>query len=211
MTDKKKNYCSTCNYSASSKYCLERHFSTKKHIKNNQTGCEIGGEIITVDISNNNHEILEEIKKMNELSKNQEIEMKKMTNIISSQALMLADLKQNQLATTINNNNKTINSFNINIFLNESCGNAINFEDFIKNILFEHADSKLMIDSYVEGTCNIIKRNLEELPINKRPLHYLVGEDPHQKLMHIRQDNEWNIGTELNWMQQIHADDDDHL
>ena len=148
---------------------------------------------------------------MNELSKNQEIEMKKMTNIISSQALMLADLKQNQLATTINNNNKTINSFNINNFLNESCGNAINFEDFIKNILFEHADSKLMIDSYVEGTCNIIKRNLEELPINKRPLHYLVGEDPHQKLMHIRQDNEWNIGTELNWMQQIHADDDDHL
>jgi hypothetical protein len=38
--------------------------------------------------------------------------------------------------------------------------------------------------------------------INKRPLHYLVGEDPHQKLMHIRQDDKWNIGTELNWMQQ---------
>ena len=89
--------------------------------------------------------------------------------------------------------------------------NAINFEDFIKNILFEHADSKLMIDSYVEGTCNIIKRNLEELPINKRPLHYIVGEDPHQKLMHIRQDDKWNIGTELNWMQQIHADDDDDV
>ena len=27
-----------------------------------------------------------------------------------------------------------------------------------------------MIDSYVEGTCNIIKRNLEEIPINKRLL-----------------------------------------
>ena len=47
-----------------------------------------------------------------------------------------------------------------------SCGNAINFEDFIKNVLFEHADSKLMIDGHVGGTCNLIKRNLEELPIN---------------------------------------------
>ena len=57
-----------------------------------------------------------------------------------------------------------------------------------------------MIDSYVEG-----------LPINKRPLHYLVGEDPHQKLMQIRQDNKWNIGTELNWMQQIHTNDEDEV
>jgi hypothetical protein len=135
-------------------------------------------------------------------------EMKRMNNTI-------ADLNQNQqVVQTVNNNNNNTtinNTFNINIFLNESCGNAINFEDFIKNILFEHADSKLMIDNYVEGTCNIIKRNLEELPINKRPLHYLVGEDPHQKLMHIRQDDKWNIGTELNWMQQIHADDDDDV
>ena len=29
--------------------------------------------------------------------------------------------------------------------------------------------------------------------------------------MHIRQDDKWNIGTELNWMQQIHADDDDDV
>ena len=96
---------------------------------------------------------------MNEMSKesanNQETKMKKLNEIISSQALMLADLKQNQqvVQTTVNNsnnNNTTINNtFNINIFLNESCGNAINFEDFLKNILFEHADSKLMIDSYV--------------------------------------------------------------
>jgi hypothetical protein len=29
--------------------------------------------------------------------------------------------------------------------------------------------------------------------------------------MHIRQDDKWHIGTELNWMQQIHADDDNDL
>ena len=253
MTEIKKFRCADCEFSASSKYCLERHYTSIKHIKNAQLSdedkkkfqclkcnkyykensglwrhikickffnaiSEIGehkeeqtqvndGEParkLAKNESTMNQEVLEEIRKMNELSRNQEMEMKKMNK-------MIADLKQNQkLTTTINNNNTPINNtFNMNIFLNESCYNAINFEDFIKKILFEHADSKLMIDSYVEGTCNIIQRNLEELPINKRPLHYLAGEDPHQQLLHIREGDEWNVVTELNWMQQIHADDDD--
>ena len=260
--------CSTCEFSGSSNYCLERHFATKKHIYNIQLpdgdrdsklkcrNCnkhykensgllkhakicksipvaiseiveqkEEEKEVISnsgnLKESNTNHDILEEMEKMNEFSKestmNQE-KLKEMIEQMNSRIDKLTnDLKQNlqQVTTstinnTNNNNNTTINNtFNMNIFLNESCNNAINFEDFIKNILFEHADSKLMIDSYVEGTCNIIQRNLEELPINKRPLHYLAGEDPHQQLMHIREGGEWNVGTELNWMKQIHADDDD--
>jgi hypothetical protein len=75
--------------------------------------------------------------------------------------------------------------------------------------MFEFANSTLMMESYVDGTCNIIQRNLEQLPVNKRPMHCLAGEDPHQQLMHIRQDDIWNTSSKLNWMQQIHADDDD--
>jgi hypothetical protein len=151
--------------------------------------------------------ILDEIKELTKQS-NQQLNsrMDKLTD----------DLKKNQqqiVPTTINNNsnnNTTINNtFNMNIFLNESCGQAINFEDFIKHLFFENADASKMIGSYVEGTCNIIQKNLEELPLNRRPLHYLVGEDPHQNLIHIRQDDKWNVNSELNWMQQVHADDDD--
>ena len=68
-----------------------------------------------------------------------------------------------------------------------------------------------MINNYVDGTCNILKRNLDGLPSNKRPLHYLEGEDPNQQLVHIRQDDKWNIGTYVNWLEQIHADDDDDV
>jgi hypothetical protein len=77
--------------------------------------------------------------------------------------------------------------------------------------MFEFANSTLMMESYVEGTCNIIQRNLEQLPVNKRPMHCWVDEDPHQQLVHIRQDDKWNTNSELNWMQQIHADDDDDV
>ena len=133
----------TCNKYYRSKPGLWKHVKLCKSAIHNT--------IISENESNANNKILSELIKMNELSKNQKIEMKKMTDVISSQALMLADLKQNQqvVQTTVNNNNyTTINNFNVNIFLNERCGNAINFEDFIKNILFEHTDSKLMIDSY---------------------------------------------------------------
>ena len=39
----------------------------------------------------------------------------------------------------------------------------------------------------------------------------MEGEDPNQQLMHIRQDDKWNIGTYVNWLEQIHADDDDDV
>jgi hypothetical protein len=65
--------------------------------------------------------------------------------------------------TTINNSNTTSN-FYIDIFLNETCKDAINLGSFIKNIILELADTKLMINNHVDGTCNIVKRNLDEMP-----------------------------------------------
>jgi hypothetical protein len=77
--------------------------------------------------------------------------------------------------------------------------------------MYEMADSKLMIGSYVEGTCSILQKNLNGLPLNKRPMHCMEGEDPNQQLMHIRQDDKWNIGTYVNWLEQIYSDDDDDV
>ena len=42
----------------------------------------------------------------------------------------------------------------------------------------------------------------------QKNINYLTGI---QHLVHIRQDDKWKIGTELNWMQQVHADDDDDV
>jgi hypothetical protein len=167
---------------------------------------------------NINNKILEEMHKqakINEMHKqanhNQIVEMKKMTAIISSQALMLTELRNQPVQTIVNNTTNNNNTFNMNVFLNEKCNNAVDFDYFIKNLKYELSDAKTLIDGYVSGTCDIIRKNLEKLPINKRPLHYLVGEDPHQQLMHIRKNDKWDVGTQLNWMQQIHADDDDEV
>jgi hypothetical protein len=132
-------------------------------------------------------------------------ELKKLNDRIE---ILSNDVNSRQVTPNVQNIN---NNININLFLNETCKNAVNLDSFINNLMFELADPKLMISNYVDGTCNILQRNLAELPLNKRPLHCMEGEDPNQQLMHIRQDDKWNIGTYVNWLEQIHADDDDDV
>jgi hypothetical protein len=193
--------CNSCNNQYKYASGLSAHTKKCRNIVSPAVNAT-NAPVISSQESSVNQEILLEMRKMNEV--NQEL---------------LVEMRQNKLVQqqTINNNcnnNTTNNNFNMSVFLNDKCGNAINLEDFLKSILqqgFEKADKDKMIDSYVEGTCDIIQKSLEELPINKRPMHYLAGEDPHQQLMHIRQDDKWNTSSELNWMQQIHADDDDDV
>jgi hypothetical protein len=176
---------------------------------------QVSSPEIKCNENNTNREIIEAMNIMNEEIKQSMDQQIKQSNEQINRRMdkLSSDLKENQqIVQTINNNSTTINNtFNMTVFLNEKCGEAINFEEFIKRIMFEFANSTLMMESYVEGTCNIIQRNLEQLPVNKRPMHCLIGEDPHQQLLHIRQDNKWNTSSELNWMQQIHADDDDDV
>ena len=131
--------------------------------------------------------------------KNDNIELKK----------LIIGLTQNTNIT--NNDNSTNNTFNINVFLNEKCGNAINLDDFIKNLVFEFGNVTKMMEDYVEGSLSILKKNMEQIPLNKRPMHYLEGEDKNQQLIHIRQNDKWKTETEINWIRQINADDDDVL
>lgn len=68
--------------------------------------------------------------------------------------------------------NTTNNKFNINIFLNEKCKDAITMSDFIKSI--EISVSNLMITKdkgLIDGITNIFVENMNKLPLYKRPLH----------------------------------------
>jgi hypothetical protein len=75
-----------------------------------------------------------------------------------------------------NNNNNHVNShnktFNLNVFLNEDCKDAMNISDFVDSIKFQLADLEHMGRvGYVEGLSNIIIKNMNALDVTKRPLH----------------------------------------
>lgn len=70
----------------------------------------------------------------------------------------------------INSNN--VNKFNINLFLNEQCKDAISMDNFIESI--EVSMNNLMLSKekgLAEGISNLFIENINKLPITQRPLH----------------------------------------
>jgi len=70
--------------------------------------------------------------------------------------------------TTTNNNNQ----FNLQVFLNEDCKNALNFSDFIKQIQVSLIDLENQAENgYIKGITKLFIENLQGLGINNRPIH----------------------------------------
>ena len=88
--------------------------------------------------------------------------------------------------TNINNNNQ---KFNINVFLNETCKDAMNFSDFIKNIEVSREDLENNAQlGFVGGVSKILMDNLKQLSINERPIHCT---DLKRETMYIKDDDKW--------------------
>ena len=97
--------------------------------------------------------------------------------------------------------NVTVNQqFNIKIFLNEECKNAMNLGDFMGNILITMDDLNYTKDNgFVIGISNIFKKHLCCLAPTERPIHCSDKEKMH---FYIKSENEWKEGECLN--KEIH-------
>jgi hypothetical protein len=99
-------------------------------------------------------------------------------------------------STTINNNNTNSHNtncnnkaFNLNVFLNETCKNAMNITDFVDSIQVQLKDLERFGEvGYVEGISNIITSNLKELDVTERPVHCT---DQKRETIYIKDDNKW--------------------
>lgn len=98
------------------------------------------------------------------------------------------------ITTNNNNNNTTNNTFNLQIFLNEHCKNALNIKDFVESIQVQLSDlentGRL---GYVEGISKIIIHNLEQLNTRERPIHC---SDSKRETLYIKDDDQWLKDTE---------------
>ena len=96
-----------------------------------------------------------------------------------------------------NNNNNTINGnvnnnqkFNINVYLNEQCKDAINFSDFIKNIEVSREDLENNAQlGFVDGFSKILIENLKQLSKTERPIHCT---DVKRETMYIKDEDKWS-------------------
>ena len=130
-------------------------------------------------------------------------ENKELRNIVINQQSQLGE-QQKQISEMIpkignnNNNNNTINNkqkFNINVFLNEQCKDAMTMNTFLDNIKITiedlmHTKSK----GITEGVSNLFIKNMNKLSLYERPIHCT---DVKREILYIK--SESNDGESAEW------------
>ena len=167
----KKYTCNFCEKTYKTRSGLWRH---KKQCKNQKS---LSNNIIT---ENNNEKsitpelVLELIKNNNEL-----------TNTINN--LVKNGLTNNCNNTThVNSHNKT---FNLQVFLNETCKDAMNINEFVDSIKLQLSDFERMGEvGYAQGISDIITSNLQALDITQRPVHCT---DKKRETMYVKDQDQW--------------------
>ncbi len=93
-----------------------------------------------------------------------------------------------------NNINNINNSFNLNLFLNEKCKDAINISEFVDNVKMQLSDLENFGHmGYVEGVSRILIKNLNDLDTYSRPIHC---SDFKREILYIKDDDKWTKETD---------------
>jgi len=198
--------CDLCNYKCSRKFCMQQHLSTTKHINatkkihsatykyvcsncdkdfkhhssmyRHQTKCNIKYAL--------SQDIVIELLKQNQDFKQLIIVQNNKLEQQNSKLLTLLENNPGISNNIVNSNNKT---FNLQVFLNEDCKDAMNITEFVNSINLQLSDLEHVGKvGYVEGISNIIIKNLKALDITKRPVHCT---DPKRETIYIKDGGVW--------------------
>jgi hypothetical protein len=142
-----------------------------------------------MDIITQNKEIMDLLVAQN---KEQAAIIKEQADTIKRQHKEQADTIRELIPKIGNNNtiNNTNNQFNLQVFLNEDCKDALNFSEFIAKIQVSFEDIENQAEcGYVKGISKLFIENLKELGANKRPIHCT---DKKRKTLYIKENDEWD-------------------
>ena len=164
----KKHFTCICGKEYNFLSGLSRH---KKHCKENT----------------NKHEQTEIICKL--IQQNMELitQNKEFKDLILEQTKAITGLAGKTNTSIVNNNCN--NKFNMNIFLNEKCKDALNIMDFVTSLPLNLEDlEETGKQGYVKGLSRILVNGLKGIDISKRPIHC---SDLKRETLYIKDNNVW--------------------
>jgi hypothetical protein len=191
-------YCEKCDYGTSKKSSWTKHIQTKKHnaaqMLHNDTpkvakSCSGGRFECECGKTYKHHQSyyrhkekctwtpLVENDKLTEISNDDSITMSKtaLTGLVAemTKALIpvIADSIGGKSSISGSGSNNTINNqkiFNVNLFLNEQCANAMSIQDFAKQLQLTMNDLDRCKPEYLT---NVVLKNLRPLAVTDRPFH----------------------------------------
>ena len=146
------------------------------------------------DISNDNIDLTDSNVILHLIKQNDDFKhllLEQSKTILDQNNKLFEICKNGTSNTTINSNhvNSHNKTFNLNVFLNETCKDAMNIMDFVDSIKLQLSDlEKVGKNGYVEGISDIITSNLKALDVTQRPIHCT---DKKRETLYIKDENKW--------------------
>lgn len=213
-----KFYCEKCDFICSKQSNWNQHIITQKH----QNGDKFTAEYIchcgktykhrqglsrhknkcTFLLESKNHSSepsppQQQQQPTNSNTDNSEL-VEKMFTMFTQMMTHNQDFMQNVIGKVqgINNNSHNTNHFNINMFLNEQCKNAMNIGDFIKSLPITAQHYENTKDNGLTDTLtNIMVDGLNSMDVVERPIHCT---DKKRKVMYVKDDDKWDKDDDNN-------------
>lgn len=190
-SEKSQYTCGNCNntYKYNSGLCRHKKTCTKRNVVSQPIISHATPVVCSPAVENQIFETLvNEMIKSNQETQRMQLETQRQNEALQKQVL---ELCKNGTHNTTNSHNKT---FNLSVFLNEDCKNAINFKDFVESIEVSREDlTNTGQLGFVGGISKILMDHLKELGIHERPIHCT---DLKRETVYIKENNEWNKETD---------------
>jgi hypothetical protein len=212
--------CDKCNYNTCRKSQYDRHLLTSKHIRihENTINSSKGNHTYTCEVCGKEYKFHSGLWKHKKTCKvNEESDITRPSIPLSDNPSLVVELlKQNQEFKDImvkeysemrkmfiemagnmgSNHHNTINSnnkFNLNVFLNEKCKNAMSLTDFVKSINLTIEDFIQTGErGFIEGISNIIVERINNMDLHDRPIHCT---DLKRETVYIKDSDKWEKDT----------------
>jgi len=207
-----KYFCDICYYNTSKKSSYEKHLLTRKHLdetklkQNVALICECNKVFNSRTtlwrhkkkcIENNCNEEKEQLINICESSNNISPELileiikqnQEFKDLLLEQNKTIIELSKNSTTNNTINNNSHNKTFNLQVFLNETCKDAMNIMDFVDSIKIQLSDIESIGElGYVNGISKLIIKHLNALDENMRPVHC---SDPKRDSLYVKDKNVW--------------------
>ena len=204
--------CETCNFNCCYLSDWNRHLSTRKHLDRHNGNkmktsqhknltfyeCDCGKKYSSnsglwkhkknciKNLCDDKFATMEQLPKDFKITPQMFYELLKQNNELQKSLIHLAKEKGPTNISNCGNNNKT---FNLQVFLNETCKDAINLSEFVEQIQVTISDleetGKL---GYAEGISKVFIKNLNDIDYSNRPIHC---SDSKRETLYIKDDNQW--------------------
>ena len=204
-----KYICEPCNFTCSKYSNYNRHLTTAKHkiltntnekeqqvpkvyicdcgkeYKHSSSLCKHKAKCKGINNENENIRIEKQDNDRYELLTNTILELVKKNDELTSSIVEISKQIGNNNNNTINSNNK----FNLNVFLNEKCKDAMSLTDFVKSLEISMEDFIQTGElGFVDGLSRVMIERINDMDLYNRPIHCT---DLKRETLYIKDAEKW--------------------